>query len=67
MNLKIREFKNAISNFVTQSELPDEVKRMVLSEILREQEERTIATIRSEIEERDRLEKGDGPDAESPQ
>ena len=67
MNLKIREFKNAISNFVTQSELPDEVKRMVLSEILREQEERTIATIRSEIEERDRLEKGDEYDAESPQ
>ena len=67
MNLKIREFKNAISNFVSQSELPDEVKRMVLSEILREQEERTIATIRSEIEERDRLEKGDDTDAESPQ
>ena len=67
MNLKIREFKNAISNFVSQSELPDEVKRMVISEILREQEERTIAIIRSEIEERDRLEKGDEPDAESPQ
>lgn len=67
MNLKIREFKNAISNFVTQSELPDEVKRMVLSDLLREQEERTIATIRSEIEERDRLEKGDEYDAESPQ
>ena len=67
MNLKIREFKNAIENFVVESELPDEVKRMVLSEILREQEERTIISLKNEIEERDRLEKGDEPDAESPQ
>lgn len=56
-SLNIREFKQTISNYVSTSELPAEVKRMVLAEILKEQEELTLLTLRKEIEERDNAEK----------
>lgn len=52
-SLKIREFKQTISNFVENTELPEEVKRMVLTELLKEQEERTISILKREIMERD--------------
>ena len=52
-SLKIREFKQTISNFVQDTELPDEVKRMVLTELLKEQEEKTVLTLKKEIMERD--------------
>lgn len=64
-SLKVREFKQSITNFVDRNELPDEVKRMVLSEILKEQEEKTVLTLRREIEERDLEESGEGQNAEN--
>lgn len=64
-SLKVREFKQSITNFVDRNELPDEVKRMVLSEILKEQEEKTVLTLRREIEERDSEESGEGQNAEN--
>lgn len=59
MNLKIREFKQSIRNFVNESELPDEVKRMVINEILTDQTQKALESIRAEIEDRDREEKKD--------
>jgi hypothetical protein len=64
-SLEVREFKQAIVDYVQKSPLPDEVKRMVLVEVAREQEERTLLTLKKEIEERDMAEKGDDADAES--
>lgn len=64
-SLIIREFRQSIESFVAKSELPDEVKRMVLAEILKAQEEATVLTLRKEIEERDIAEQEDGVDAES--
>lgn len=59
-SLSVYEFKNAIKEFVTNSTIPDEVKRMVLAEILREQEQVTLATLKREIEERDKEGSEDG-------
>lgn len=59
-SITIYEFKNAISSFVKGSDIPDEVKRMVLAEILKEQEDVTLATLKREIEERDREESENG-------
>lgn len=59
-SLRIFEFKKAIKDFVFQSEIPDEVKRMVLAEILKEQEQITFATLQREIEERDKEGSEDG-------
>ena len=64
-SLEIREFKQTISNFIGETDLPDEVKRMVLSEILREQGERTVQTLRRELEERNTVQKGVEKNAES--
>lgn len=53
-SVEIIEFRNAIKNYVEDSPLPDEVKRMVLDQCLAEQSERTLATVRSEIAEREK-------------
>lgn len=52
-SLQIREFDNAIKNYVSESPLPDEVKLMVLEKRLAEQQERTLDTLRREIAERE--------------
>ena len=54
LNISILEFRNAIKNFVDTSELPDEVKRMVLEKILAEQEEKTLNVMKLELEERNK-------------
>ena len=64
-SLKIREFKQTISNYVSASVLPDEVKRMALAEILKEQEDLTVLTLKKEIEARDSAEKEAMQNAES--
>lgn len=64
-NLEIAEFKQAIKNFVGSSELPVEVKRMALSEILREVELESQRVLMTEIAARDAAEKGVKQDAES--
>lgn len=65
-NLKIREFSQAIENFVSGSDLPEEVKRMVLHEILLKQEKQTTDALLAEIADRDAAEKEEvKDDAES--
>ena len=59
-SIEIFEFQQAIKNFVRQSTIPDEVKRMVLAEILKEQEQITVETMKREIEERDKEGSEDG-------
>lgn len=55
-NLEIREFKQSIVNFINNSPVMDEVKRLVLSEILHEQNEKTTVVLTNEIRERDKKE-----------
>lgn len=55
-SLQIREFRNAIKNYVASSPLPDEVKLMALEQCLAEQQERTLETLRKEIAEREETE-----------
>lgn len=64
-NLEIAEFKQAIKNFVGSSELPAEVKRMALTEILREIEQESQRALMTEIAARDAAEKEVKQDAES--
>lgn len=64
-NLEIAEFKQAIKNFVANSELPVEVKRMALSEILREVEQESRQALMAEITARDAEEQEVKQDAKS--
>ena len=70
MDLEIREFKNAIVQFVNKSELPMEVKRLCLIDILDEvnilSEETSKAQIvvRNRKENDNNLEERDDADAE---
>ena len=45
MDLLIREFKNSIISFVNQSDLPMEIKRLCLSEILKDVSDASDAVI----------------------
>lgn len=56
-NLEIREFSQAIINFVNQSLLPVEVKRLALSDILSQIEDVAENAVKTELEERVRKEK----------
>jgi hypothetical protein len=56
-NLEIREFSQAIINFVDSSGLPEEVKRMALQEILLKQEQKAKDALLDEIATRDAAEK----------
>lgn len=56
MNLKIRLFKQSIVNFVDESDLPVEVKRMVLGEINNEIEKQANLAINAELKEENRKE-----------
>lgn len=55
-NLKIREFTQAINNFVDSSGLPEEVKRMALQEVLTRQEQKARDALMAEIAARDAAE-----------
>lgn len=52
-NLEIKEFSQAITNFVDSSGLPEEVKRMALKEVLTRQEQKARDALLAEIEARD--------------
>lgn len=52
-NLEIREFSQAIINFVNQSTLPIEVKRLALKDILAQVEEETTKVLTEEIRYRE--------------
>ena len=54
-NLKIREFSQAIINFVNDSPLPIEVKRLTLVEILHQIDSAANSILQREIAERDRM------------
>ena len=62
-SIEVREFSQAIRNFIKGSQLPAEVKRLALAEILRETEEVARRELIAQVEERDRKE--GGADAES--
>ena len=65
-NLEIREFSQAIINFVDSSGLPEEVKRMAFQEILLKQEQKAKDALLDEIATRDAAEKEEvRDDAES--
>lgn len=65
-NLEIREFSQAITNFVDSSGLPEEVKRMALQEVLTRQEQKAREALMAEIADRDAAEKEEvKDDAES--
>ena len=55
-NLEIREFSQAITNFVDGSGLPEEVKRMALQEVLTRQEQKARDALLAEIADRDAVE-----------
>ena len=56
INLEIREFSQAITNFVDGSGLPEEVKRMALQEVLTRQEQKARDALMAEIAARDAAE-----------
>lgn len=53
MNIKIKEFQQAIVNFINESELPIEVKRLSLAEIMHKLESAADAVIAQELKERE--------------
>ncbi len=55
-NLEIKEFSQAIANFVEASPLPEEVKRMALQENLARQEQKARDALMAEIAARDATE-----------
>ena len=55
-NLEIKEFSQAIANFVEASPLPEEVKRMALQENLSRQEQKARDALMAEIAARDAAE-----------
>ena len=55
-NLEIKEFSQAIANFVEASPLPGEVKRMALQENLARQEQKARDALMAEIAARDAAE-----------
>lgn len=64
-NLEIKEFTQAINNFVDGSDLPEEVKRMALQEVLTRQEQKARDALLAEISARDAAEQEVKQDAES--
>lgn len=64
-SIAILEFKQSIQKYVQQTTLPDEVKRMVLADILREQEVITYEVLKQEIAARDNKEEEVNNNAES--
>lgn len=57
MDLEIREFTQAIVNFVNNSKLPLEVKRLSLHDICTKVDAATEGVIKSQLAERERAEK----------
>lgn len=57
-SIDVREFSQAIRNFIKGAQLPAEVKRLALAEILQETEEDARRELIAQVEERDRKEGG---------
>lgn len=56
-NLDIRVFSESIRNYVNQNSLPTEVKRMVLSDILKEVVQKSEMELAEEIRKKEKKEK----------
>lgn len=54
MNLAIREFQQSIINYINETKLPLEVKRLVLVDIARQVSEASDMQIKSEVAQRDK-------------
>lgn len=52
-SLQIREFSQSIINFVNASQLPIEVKRLALKDIMAQVEDETNKVLREEIRDRE--------------
>lgn len=57
MNLKIREFRVSITSFVNSSDLPDEVKALVLADIARQAETEANKKVQEEFTAREKEKK----------
>lgn len=62
MNLKIREFKVSIETYINETDLPPEVKRIVLKEIYDGIDREANLAISEELKEREATGKEDGED-----
>lgn len=65
MNITIREFQQSIINFINETKLPLEVKRLVLLEVTRQVTEASEMQIRNEVAEREKQNDGGNEDAVS--
>lgn len=66
-SLQIVEFKKTLRNYIDTTDLPQEVKRYVLKDLLEEQEKLVYEELQREIVERDARESEVKTDAESAQ
>ncbi|MCX4270834.1 MAG: hypothetical protein OSJ71_01080 [Acetatifactor sp.] len=64
INLEIREFSQAIINFINRSPLPTEVKRLCLNDISVQLLQTANTQIETEIQVRDRQAENDNPEQE---
>lgn len=64
-SLEIFEFKKTLQNYIQTIEIPEEIKRYVLRELLEEQEKLAFEELQREIQERDAKESEVTSDAES--
>lgn len=56
-SLEVKEFEQAIISFVNENKIPDEVKRIILENILYQQEKMALESIKKEIKERENTDK----------
>ena len=64
VNLKVREFSQAIINFINQSPLPIEVKRLCMSDIATQLQHTADEQIKAELLERSKQTGDDNPGQE---
>lgn len=62
MNLKIREFKITLENYISTTDLPPEVKRIVLKEIYDGIDREANLAVSAELKEREATGQEDGQD-----
>ena len=53
MDLKIREFQTALEKYVDNTDIPAEVKRIIIADLLRKVEEKANADIVAQFAERE--------------
>lgn len=56
MNLKIREFKMSLEKYIESTDIPWEVKKLILKELYEKAVEESDKSVLGEIKERDSIE-----------